>query len=113
MKKETVIRSTSTRRDIASTMAEQTGVPYGQVYKMLQMFLDNLLENLIENQHLELRGFGVFEIITRKGRVGRNPRKPTEEVWIPDRQVIRFRPSAHLKKQIAPQETIPIKKGAK
>jgi DNA-binding protein HU-beta/integration host factor subunit alpha len=41
---------------------------------------------------VELRNFGVFEVRTRKARVGRNPNNPTQTVQIPPRAVVKFKP---------------------
>lgn len=91
---------TSTRHELAQFVTDQTGLPYVQSYEVLQLFLDKLIDNLLATNHLELRGFGIFEIIERKGRIGRNPKKPENTVWIPDRKTIRFRPSVLLKKRL-------------
>ena len=44
---------------------------------------------------MQISGFGTFVVKTRKGKVGRNPRTG-EEVPVPDRKVIVFKPSKKL-----------------
>jgi hypothetical protein len=40
-----------------------------------------------------------------KGKVGRNPKQPNSDVMIPDRCVVRFKPSKELKIRVA---SVPI-----
>ncbi len=94
------IPSTSTRRDISVVVANTHNIPQLLAYKIIDTAFDVLLANLIENGHVELRGFGVFEVVERKGRKGRNPKKPTEEVWIPARKAIKFKASRLLRNDL-------------
>ena len=48
----------------------------------------------------EFRDFGVFEVVTRKSRIGRNPNKPEDTVEIPTRRVVKFKPSKKLKQLV-------------
>ncbi len=97
MSTENKVPSTSTRRDISTVIAKTHKIPQSLAYKIIDTTFEALLANLIENGHLELRGFGVFEIVERKGRTGRNPKKPEQEVWIPARKSIKFKPSRLLR----------------
>lgn len=101
MKTDSKIPSTSTRRDISMIVSKTHKIPQQLAYKVIDTAFEALLANLIENGHVELRGFGVFEIVERCGRRGRNPKRPTEEVWIPPCKTIRFRPSRLLRKDMA------------
>ncbi len=97
MKTTKVIPSTSTRRDVSMVIAKEHQIPQALAYKIIDTTFEALLANLIENGHVELRGFGVFEIVERKGRKGRNPKVPNEEVWIPERKVVKFKASRLLR----------------
>ena len=44
--------------------------------------------------------FGVFEIRTRKERIGRNPNQPDHVVTIPERKVVKFKPGKIMRKRI-------------
>ena len=50
---------------------------------------------------MELRNFGVFDVVTRKARVGRNPKNPTVTVQIPPKKTVRFRPGKELKRAVS------------
>lgn len=98
--KEGAIPTTSTRRDISTVIAKTYNIPQALAYQIIDTTFEALLANLIENGHVELRGFGVFEVVQRKGRKGRNPKKPEDEVWIPERKSIRFKPSRLLRNDL-------------
>jgi len=59
-----------------------------------------MADELSNGGHIELRGFGVFEIKTRKASVGRNPRKPKDTVVIPSRKIVKFRAGKELTAQL-------------
>lgn len=94
------IPTTSTRRDISAVIAKTYNLPQTLAYQIIDTTFEALLANLIENGHVELRGFGVFEVVQRKGRKGRNPKKPSDEVWIPERKSIRFKASRLLRNDL-------------
>ena len=94
------IPSTSTRRDLSTVIAATHKIPQTLAYKIIDTTVEALLANLIRNGHVALRGFGVFEVVSRKGRRSRNPKKPDQEVWIAERRSIRFKPSRLLRKDL-------------
>lgn len=99
--KDGAVPTTSTRRDISTVISKTYGIPQALAYQIIDTTFETLLSNLIENGHVELRGFGVFEVVQRKGRKGRNPKKPEDEVWIPERKSIRFKASRLLRTDLA------------
>ena len=55
-----------------------------------------MIENTLKaGEKVQISGFGTFIVKDRKGKVGRNPRTG-EEVPVPDRKVIIFKPSKKL-----------------
>ncbi len=69
------------------------------VKKMVQAVFDMIMETLRAGGKVEIRNFGVFKIVHRKGRLGRNP-MTKQEVMIPPRKVIKFVPGKVVKKNI-------------
>jgi len=67
------------------------------VYTVIQKTLDYITEGLGKGEHIEFREFGVFEVIRRKARIGRNPNRPTDVVQIPERRVVKFKPGKRMK----------------
>jgi nucleoid DNA-binding protein len=80
-----------TKRKIANEIAERVGVTQDVAFRSLKATLDIFSEILAAGGHIELRGFGVFETITQRPRIGRNPKAPQQTVNIPARKVVKFR----------------------
>jgi nucleoid DNA-binding protein len=88
---------TLTKRDLVMRIADDTGISQQHVLKVVQKTLDLLSEALASGQKIELRNFGVFEVKTRKARVGRNPNNPGTDVPIPERSVVKFKPGKEMR----------------
>jgi nucleoid DNA-binding protein len=54
---------------------------------------------------VEFRNFGVFEVRTRKQRIGRNPGQPDQVVTIPERKVVKFKPGKIMRKVVTGDDT--------
>jgi nucleoid DNA-binding protein len=89
-----------TKRDLVVRIADETGLIQQDVYAVIQKTLDYIVEALNKGDTIEFRNFGVFEVKTRKQRIGRNPNKPEQVVTIPQRKVVKFKPGKIMKKLI-------------
>ena len=89
-----------TKRDLVVRIADETGLIQQDVAVVLQKSLDYIVESLENGETVEFRNFGVFEINTRKARIGRNPNKPEDVVTIPERKVVKFKPGKIMKQRI-------------
>lgn len=85
-----------TKKDIITSIAEETGIKQIEVKKVVQRTLDTIIESLSRGDKVELRNFGIFKVKTRKGRMGRNPRTG-ENVRIPDKKVVSFKSGMKMK----------------
>ena len=56
------------RRELARRVAERTGIPVQQARKFTSALIDELEDAIMEKQHVELRGFGVFDLTWRASR---------------------------------------------
>ncbi len=90
-----------TKHDLVVDITNQTGLTQSQVSSVLQQFFEEVQKNLQDNHDVALRGFGTFEIVLSKARVGRNPNKPHKDVHIPARASVKFRPSREMKERVA------------
>lgn len=86
-----------TKRELVVRISKETGLIQEDVYTVIQKTLDYITEALTRGEHIEFRDFGVFEICTRKSRIGRNPNKPADVVQIPQRRVVKFKPGKKMK----------------
>ncbi len=89
-----------TKKDIVMKVSNDTNLTQIDVKKIVQRTLDAVVDSLEKGETVELRNFGVFEVKVRKSRKGRNPNKPKNEVVIPERVVVKFRPGKELKESV-------------
>ena len=97
---------TLTKNDIVRTLAEKYELEIASTRRVVQGTLDMVVEALLKGDKVELRNFGVFEVIIRAGRIARNP-KSKQEVFIPERKVVKFKPGKVMEDKI----TTPSMKG--
>lgn len=88
------------KRDLVVKIAKETGYPQREVMDIVQRFLDGVTDELSTGGNIEFRNFGVFELVTRKARIGRNPRKAEVAIEIPERVVVKFRPGKVLREKV-------------
>src|SRR5437016_4345639 len=91
---------TLTKRDLVVRISEDTGLIQHEVLQVVQKTLDSIADALAKGDKVELRNFGVFEVKTRKARVGRNPNSPDTDVPIPQRSVVKFKPGRQMRTQV-------------
>lgn len=91
---------TLTKRELVVRIANETGLVQQDVFSVVQKTLDHITEALAHGDTVEFRNFGVFEIRTRKKRIGRNPSNPTQVVDIPERNVVRFKPGKVMRQLV-------------
>lgn len=88
------------KKELANRVSQELGrnvITQVDALKVLQQVLDDMMDYLKQGRTIEFRNFGVFEVCERKARLGRNPRRPGEEVPIPAHKVVAFRPGKEMK----------------
>lgn len=96
---------TKTKKQLIQAIAQERGIQASQVRGVVQAFLDKMVNALSEGERLEFRDFGVFEVVLRKQKVGRNPRKANQPILIPARQAVKFTPGKKMRKMIEEPES--------
>jgi len=86
------------KADIVKKVAQKLEIRDREALDVVDGILDSLKDVICEHRRLEIRDFGVFQVKTRKKRVGRNPRNKTEYP-IPARQVVTFKIGKEMKMQ--------------
>ena len=92
--------STVTKKNLIQSISQERGVHPNDVRNVIQSFLDAMTENLAKGDRLEFRDFGVFEIVERKQKIGRNPKNAAVPIVIPARRAVKFTPGKKMKKLI-------------
>ncbi|MFA7568195.1 MAG: HU family DNA-binding protein [Alkalispirochaeta sp.] len=86
-----------TKAEIVDRIGEQTDVSRKDIHIIVDAFFAEVKDALAADRVVEFRGFGTFEIRTRKGRKhARNP-KTGERVTVENHGVVVFRPGKELK----------------
>lgn len=89
-----------TKRELVVRISKETGLIQEDVYAVIQKTLDYVTDAIACGEHVEFRDFGVFELCTRKPRIGRNPNRPQDVVRIPARRVVKFKAGKRMKAAI-------------
>lgn len=92
---------TVTKKQISREIARRKGLDPKNVQKVVQELLDSVTENLGEGNRFEFRGFGVFEVVRRREKIGRNPKVPETPIVIPPKNGVKFTPGKTLKHLVA------------
>lgn len=91
-------RMKMTKAEIIENIHEESGISRKEIHSVIDAFFNEVKDALNDDRVVELRGFGTFEIRTRKGRErARNP-KTGEIVPVKTHGVTVFRPGKELKK---------------
>ena len=89
-----------TKRDLVVRISQETGLVQQEVLDVVQRTLDYISAAVSRGETVELRNFGVFEVKIRKARIGRNPNSPEQDVRIPPRAVVKFKPGKEMRDQV-------------
>lgn len=93
--------TTVTKRDMITDLSDLTGLKHQQVAEVLDGLMELIAKRVEAGRDVTFRKFGTFEVCVAKSKIGRNPNKPQDEVRIPDRCVVRFKPGRELKERVA------------
>ncbi|MFP4378521.1 MAG: HU family DNA-binding protein [Spirochaetales bacterium] len=86
-----------TKAEIVERISESITVSKKDIHTIVDLFFSEVKDALTSDRTVEFRGFGTFEIRTRKGREhARNP-KTGETVTVQNHGVVVFRPGKELK----------------
>ncbi len=95
-----MVMATITKKKLIQVISQQRGVHPNDVRNVIQSFLDAMTEFLAKGDRLEFRDFGVFEIVERKQKIGRNPKNAAVPIVIPARLAVKFTPGKKMRKLI-------------
>lgn len=93
-------KSTMTKKKLIHSISQDKGIHPNDVRHVVQAFLDKMTDCLTNGDRLEFRDFGVFEVVERKQKIGRNPKNASVPIVIPARPAVKFTPGKRMKKMI-------------
>mgnify|MGYP006281618545 CR=1 FL=1 len=82
--------ATVTKKKLVQLIAHKKGMHPNEVRDVIQAFIDPIPDTLGDGDRLEFRDFGVFEIVKRKKKIGRNPKNASVPIVIPERKAVKF-----------------------
>jgi integration host factor subunit beta len=93
-------KKTITKKNLINGISQEKGIHPNDVRSVIQSFLDKMTDCLSDGDRLEFRDFGVFEVVERKQKIGRNPKNAGVPIIIPARKAVKFTPGKKMKRQI-------------
>ena len=87
------------KTQLVELVAQKAELTKKDAEKALVAFQEAVTEALIEGDKVQLVGFGTFETIERKARIGRNP-KTNEEIQISACKAPKFKAGKALKEVV-------------
>ncbi len=90
-------KKTMTKKKLVNMISQEKKMHPNEVRAVIQAFLDKITECLSEGDRLEFRDFGVFEVVERKEKIGRNPKNPEVPIRIPPRNAVKFTSGKKMK----------------
>ncbi len=88
-----------TKADMAKSLFNEIGLNTREARELVDLFFQELEASLADGGQIRLSGFGNFDLRDKSERPGRNP-KTGENVPIPARRVVTFRPGQKLKARV-------------
>lgn len=88
-----------TKADLVEQIASATGLTRVETDAVVSGVVTLIAGELARGGRVELRGLGVFDVVARAARLGRNP-STGEAVPVPARRAIAFRPSQPLREAV-------------
>jgi len=88
------------RSELLETLsAEYPHLKPEQLEITVRGFFETIAKHLADGGRVELRGFGVFEIRMRLGRMGRNPKNGLP-VAVPPKRAVHFKPGKAIRNRL-------------
>ena len=85
-----------TKKKLIKLVAEEVNISFEEAEVIFFAFLEKVTECLAQGERLEFRDFGIFEVIRRKQKIGRNPKRADVSIVIPARLAVKFTPGKKM-----------------
>lgn len=85
------------KADLARIVYERHGgISYGEAKDLVEIMIDRIKASLAQGSNVKLSRFGTFNLVRRKGRLGRNP-QTGDRIHLKPSKYVTFRPSRIVK----------------
>ena len=79
-----------TRANIALDLRKKFKFTRAESKKIVDSFFNILSSSFFAGKRVEIRGFGSFDVIERKQKIGRNPRAPEMDLIVVAKKDVKF-----------------------
>ncbi|HJO77512.1 MAG TPA: integration host factor subunit alpha [Pelagibacteraceae bacterium] len=97
-----MLKKNFTRKDLINKVHQNLGFSKNISSIIIDDFFEYVMSELIKSNKIKISSFGTFKIMTKKERMGRNP-KTKQEAKISARKVVKFKPSLLFKNKLNSQ----------
>jgi len=87
------------KAELVKKVANQTGLTKKTSREAVDGIISAITDSPAREEKVTLVGFGVFQVMERKARTGRNPRTG-EEIQLPSKKVAKFKPGKSLREAV-------------
>ena len=94
-----MLKKNLTRKDLSNKVYQNLGFSKNISSTIIDDFFEYVTSELIKSNMIKISSFGTFKIISKKERIGRNP-KTKLEAKISARKVVKFKPSMSFKNKL-------------
>lgn len=88
-----------TKQEIIKTIAKSAAITLKEAEQAVNTLVDLLVDEVKTEGRFALAGVGVFTLITRAAKTGRNPRNG-EPIKIAEKKAVKFKPAVSFKETV-------------
>lgn len=97
---------TITKKDLIQSIRNEMDFDTYTIRTVIDLFLINIIRHIEKGNRIEMRNFGVFSLILRKAKIGRNPNKAEIAIPIPARYQMKFSASKNIKEILHEKQAV-------
>ena len=94
-----MVKKNFNRKNLSSKIYQKLGFSKNFSSTIVDNFFEIMAAELIQSNKVKISSFGTFKVMSKKERIGRNP-KTKIEAKITSRKVVKFKPSLIIKKKL-------------
>ena len=94
-----MVKKNFNRKNLSNKIYQNLGFSRNFSSSIVDNFFEIMAAELIRSNKVKISSFGTFKVMSKKERIGRNP-KTKIEVKITSRKVVKFKPSLIIKKKL-------------
>ena len=94
-----MVKKNFNRKNLTNKIYQNLGFSKNFSSTIVDNFFEIMAAELIQSNKVKISSFGTFKVMSKKERIGRNP-KTKIEAKILSRKVVKFKPSLVIKKKL-------------